>query len=273
MDRSKVTVLHLVAFAIGAGLRHFGLLASLGGGVLGLFLLVMLVGAYGFPTDDPDPFKAATGGIDRALNTCRFGFLFLMMYLASGWHCLLTFEQRGGPEAGRNAMFAGKDKKYFLYGVLYYVVAPLIVALMFVIAFLGIFGAGGILAYVVGGLCYGAFVVSMWALLGLTLPAAAIGEPITIGQAVRFLGDKLWTLAGALALVWVLNWIPGILLLLGAFLLLGEFQIESAVISQLPALLPVLVVYMGSVASAGVLTRAHMLLVPQGPKALADTFD
>ncbi len=272
MDRSKVTVFHLAAFAVGASFRHFGLLASLGGGVLGLFLLLMLVGAYLFPSDAPDPFVAATEGIDRVVGTVRYGFLFLMMYLSCGWHCLLTFEHRGGVQAGRDAMFAGKEKKYFLYGVLYYLVAPLIVALLFVIAFLGLFAGGGVFTYIVGGLCYGVFVVSMWALLGLTLPAAAIGEPITIGQSVRYLGDKLWTLAAALALVWVLHWIPGIVLLIAAIMLVGELQIDSAVIAQLPILLPVLVVYMGGIASVGVLSRAHMLLVPQGPKALAESF-
>lgn len=272
MSRSEVTVFHLVAFAVGSSLRHFGLLASIGGGVLGLFLLLILVGAYLFPSDAPDPFVAATEGVDKVVGLVRYGFLFLMMYIACGWHCLLTFEHRGGLQAGRDAMFAGKEKRYFLYGVLYYIVAPLIVAVLFVIALLGLFAGGGVFAYVIGGLCYGAFVASMWALLGLTLPAAAIGEPITIGQSVRYLGDKLWILAVALALVWALHWIPGLVLLFAAIMLLGQFQIESAVIAQLPILLPVLVIYMSGIASVGVLTRAHMLLVPQGPKALAETF-
>ena len=131
----------------------------------------------------------------------------------------------------------------------------------------------GTAGFVMVGLGLGVFIVLLWAVVGLTVPASAIGEPITIKQSLDFLGPNYWSLAIALALVWALHWLPGLLIALLIGNLMAGVESDFAVLSQLPTMIPVLIIYMGNVASVGVLTRAHMLLVPPAAAALADEFE
>ena len=240
----------LIGYALRAMLGNLGVLVGLCAPALLIIVASAALGRLFYP----DPGAAGLNGALPFLMVGTFVANVALVPAFTGWHRLLIQGDARRPN-GRAYGWDRHEWRYF--GVL-----VAIWCLMFavnIVVNLALTMAQSPVMLVVGVLSLLAAYLTIWANLGLALPAAAMGDRRRIGEILRLAEGNTRKIAMGLGAIWVLLVAVGVI---GATLL----SLLSAALGgvYLVFVFGMLFYYVGLVASVGVLSRAYVLLA--GPK-------